>query len=134
MIASVRGRGERADAHRGPELVGETAQMVGDEVRAAETGGARGEGCCGDARGPLDARIGRGTPCGGNQGVKMDQDATTMRNSDGEAAHRRRFLWEIRSMPRRRASMLGSRSFWMARGNAHGGCGGPGCSGTAGRR
>jgi hypothetical protein len=117
MIASIRGRGERADAHRGPKLVGETAQMVGDEVRAAET---RGEGCCGEARGPLDARIGRGTPCGGNQGVKTDQDATTMRNSDGGAAHRRRFLREIRSMPRHRASMLGSRSFWMARGNGHG--------------
>jgi hypothetical protein len=30
--------------------------------------------------------------------------------------------------------ILGSGSFWAVRGSGHGGCGGPGCSGTAGRR
>jgi hypothetical protein len=63
----------------------------------------------------LVVRIGQGTPCGGNQGVKTDQDATMTRNSDGGAAHRQRFLWEIWSMPRRRAAMLGSGSFRMAK-------------------
>jgi hypothetical protein len=115
MIASVRGRGGRADAHRGLELAGETAQDGRRRGPSGGDGGARGECCCRGVRGPLDVRIGRGTPCRGNQGVKTDQDATTTRNSDGGAAHRQRFLWEIWSMPRRRASMLGSWSFGMAK-------------------
>jgi hypothetical protein len=94
-------------AHPGFVVAGAAAEDGRRRGPSGGTGGARGEGCCREARGPLDAWIGRGTPCGGNQGVKTDQDATTMRNSDGGAAHFRRFLQEIRSMPRRRALMLG---------------------------
>jgi hypothetical protein len=49
MTAMPKGPGGHADDHRGLGLTREAAQVVGGEVRAAGTGGARGEGCC---RGP----------------------------------------------------------------------------------
>jgi hypothetical protein len=45
-------------------------KMVGDEVRAAETGGARGEGCCRGPPGSWTPWISSEWCCEGNTGVR----------------------------------------------------------------
>jgi hypothetical protein len=62
--------------------------------------------------------------------VKRDQETSAATNWRGGADHRRRLRGKIPAMQKRRAQLLGSGSFWMARGSGRGGCGGLGCGGA----
>jgi hypothetical protein len=53
--------------------------MVVDDGRAAEAGRRSRTGCSRRARGSLVARIGLGSPCGGDQRVKAARDLPAMR-------------------------------------------------------
>jgi hypothetical protein len=54
----------------------------------------------------------------------MNQRMPAAMNRDGGAAHRRQLRHEFPAMQRCRIQLLGSGSFWMARGSGRGGCGG----------
>jgi hypothetical protein len=64
----------------------------------------------------------------------MDQRTPAAMNWDSGAAHRRRLRHKFPAMPKRRVQLLGSGSFWMARGSRRGGCRGLWHGGAAARR
>jgi hypothetical protein len=86
-----------------------------DDGRAEEERRRSRTGCSRGARGPLDVRISRGNPCGGNQGLGHPEIGRHRGNWGGSTAHRRRFLREIPMMQRLGAQMLGSGSLQVAR-------------------
>jgi hypothetical protein len=131
-VQKTQGKGEKLT--KGSWWPEPQRKMVDDDGRAAEAVGFSRTGYSRGARGSLVARIDLGSPCGGNQGVKVDRKTSAATDWRGGADHRRRLRGKFSMMHRLGAQLLGSESFWMARGSGRGGCGGLGHAGAAARR
>jgi hypothetical protein len=129
--SGAKGPGGESEAHRGLGLGQNARMMTGGEVLRRRRIGFSWVG--GYRRPPMfwSPWITSGAACEGVQGVKMDQRTPAAMNRDGGAAHRRQLRRKFPSMQRRRAQLLRSGSFWMARGSGRGGCGGLGHGGAA---
>jgi hypothetical protein len=89
--------------------------MVDDDGRGAEAVGFSRTGGYRRAPRSLTAQTTSGDSCEGGEGVRRDRETSAVTNWRGGADHRRRLRGEIPAMQKRRAQMLGSRSFQVAR-------------------
>jgi hypothetical protein len=96
------------EASWGPEM---RRRMVVDEGRAAEAGRRSRTDDSRGARGSLVARIGRGSPCGGNQGVRAARDRPATRELGRRHSSPVVVLRGILMMQRLGVKLRGSGSF-----------------------